>query len=179
MIWTIVMWIVGLAAVAVVAILIIASAKPDTFRIERRIGINAPPEKVFPLINDFHTWTQWSPWETKDPALKRSYSGATSGKGSVYEWEGNKNVGKGRMEIAESTPSSKVLIALHFLSPFEANNTAEFTLTHGGEATIVNWAMYGPSPFMSKVMSTVMNMDKMVGKDFEQGLANMKAAAER
>jgi uncharacterized protein YndB with AHSA1/START domain len=179
MIWTIVMWIVGLAAVAVVAILIIASSKPDTFRIERRIGINAPPEKIFPLINDFQAWTQWSPWEKKDPAHKRSYSGATSGKGSVYEWEGNKNVGKGRMEIAESTPPSKVLIDLNFLSPFEANNTAEFTLTPGGEATIVNWAMYGPSLFMNKVMSTVMNMDKMVGKDFEQGLVNMKAAAER
>jgi carbon monoxide dehydrogenase subunit G len=179
MIWTIVMWIVGLAAVAVAAILIVASAKPDTFRIERRISIKAPPEEIFPLINDFHAWTQWSPWERKDPALKRSYSGATSGKGSIYEWEGNKNVGKGRMEIAESRPSSKVLVDLYFLSPFAANNTAEFTLTPGGEATTVNWAMYGPSLFVSKVMSTVMNMDKMVGKDFEQGLVNMKAAAER
>jgi uncharacterized protein YndB with AHSA1/START domain len=179
MFWTIVMWIVGLAAVAVVAILIIASAKPDTFRIERRININAPPEKIFPLLNDFHAWTQWSPWEMKDPALKRSYSGAASGKGSVYEWEGNKNVGKGRMEISDSVAPSKLLIDLHFLSPFEARNTAEFTLVPSGNATTVNWAMYGPSLFMSKVMSTVMNMDKMVGKDFEQGLANMKAAAER
>jgi uncharacterized protein YndB with AHSA1/START domain len=179
MIWTILMWVGGLVALAIVVILIIALSKPDTFRFERSIVVNAPPEKIFPLINDFRSWTQWSPWEKKDPALKRTYSGAATGKGSVYEWEGDKNVGKGRMEIAESSPPSKIVIGLHFISPFEANNTAEFTLTPSGNATTVNWAMYGPNLFMGKVMSTFMSMDKMVGKDFEAGLANMKAAAEK
>jgi uncharacterized protein YndB with AHSA1/START domain len=176
---TIALWIIGLVAVAVVIILIIASTKPETFRIERSIAIKAPPEKIFPLINDFHAWPQWSPWENKDPALKRQYSGAAAGKGSIYEWEGNKNVGKGRMEITESVPTSRILIDLHFISPFQADNIAEYTLTPSGDTTTVNWAMYGPNRFMGKVMSTVMSMDKMVGKDFEQGLANMKAAAER
>ena len=179
MLWTIVMWIIGLAVAGIVVILIIASTKPDTFRIERHININAPPEKIFALLDDFHAWTQWSPWERKDPALKRSYSGAATGRGAVYEWEGNKNVGKGRMEISDSVPPSRLLVDLHFVSPFEARNTAEFTLTPVGNATTVNWAMYGPNVFMSKVMGTVMNMDKMIGKDFEQGLANMKAVAER
>jgi uncharacterized protein YndB with AHSA1/START domain len=177
--WTILLWVLGLIAVAVVAIPIIASTKPDTFRIERHSTINAPPEKVFPLINDFRQWTQWSPWEKKDPALRRNYSGAPSGKGSVYEWEGNKNVGKGRMEIIESTAPSQIVIDLRFISPFKAHNAAEFTFTPTGNATMVNWAMTGPNVFMSKVMSTFVNFEKMVGKDFEQGLANMKAAAER
>ncbi len=179
MFWTIAMWVAGVALVAVAIILIIASTRPDTFRIERRIAINAPPEKIFPLLNDFRAWTKWSPWENKDPALKRDYSGAATGKGAVYGWEGNKNVGKGRMEILESVQPSKLVIDLRFISPFQAHNTAEFTLTPDGNVTTVNWAMHGPNVFVSKVMSVLMNFDKMVGKDFEQGLANMKAAAER
>ena len=171
--------IVVLLAVAIAAILIIASTKPDTFRIERSIVINAPPEKVFPLVNDFTAWPAWSPWEKKDPALKRDRSGPPSGKGSVYAWEGNKQVGKGRMEIIESTPPSRVLIKLDFISPFEAHNTADFTFSPEAGGTTVTWAMFGPNIFMSKVMSTIMSMDKMVGKDFEEGLRNMKAAAER
>ena len=175
-----ILMVMGVAlVVAVAVILIIASTKPDSFRIERRIAIKAPPEKIFPLINDFHAWPVWSPWEKKDPTMKRTHSGAPSGNGSVYEWEGNKNVGKGRMEITESSPSSKVVIKLDFLSPFEAHNTAEYTLTPNGDTTTVVWAMYGPNLFIGKVMSTVMSMDKMVSKDFEAGLANMKAAAER
>ncbi len=179
MFWTIAMWVAGVAVVAVAIILIVASTKPDTFRIERRIAINAPPEKIFPLLNDFHNWRQWSPWEKMDPNLKRTYSGADSGRGAVYEWEGNKKVGQGRMEIIESLPSSKVLIDLRFIKPFQANNTAEFTIGPAAGATTVNWAMQGPNVFIGKVISAVCNMDKMVGKDFEQGLANMKAAAER
>jgi uncharacterized protein YndB with AHSA1/START domain len=177
--WTIVMWVLGLLAAAVAAILIIAATKPDSFRVERRIVINAPPEKVFPLINDFHAWPVWSPWERKDPAMRRTHSGAPSGKGAVYAWEGNKNVGHGRMEIMESSPPSRVAIQLDFLKPFEAHNIAEFSLDPGNGTTVVIWAMHGPNHFCAKLMGTVMSMDKMVGKDFEQGLANMKAAAER
>ena len=140
--------------------------------------IKAAPEKIFPLINDFHRWSAWSPWEKMDPNLKRTHSGAASGKGAVYEWEGNKKVGQGRMEIVESTPPSRVQIKLDFFKPFEAHNTAEFTLAGEGGATNVTWAMHGSMPYMMKVMSVFMNMDKMVGKDFEAGLASMKGLAE-
>jgi uncharacterized protein YndB with AHSA1/START domain len=175
----ILMWVVGLLVVAAAVILIIAATKPDTFRIERRTVINAPPEKVFPLINDFHAWPQWSPWEKKDPNMQRSHSGPQSGKGASYAWEGNKNVGKGNMEIIDSSPPSKVVIKLDFFSPFESHNTAEFTLAPSGNSTNVVWVMHGPNLFCGKLMDTVMSMDKMVGKDFEAGLANMKTAAER
>jgi hypothetical protein len=111
--------------------------------------------------------------------MKRTHSGSQSGKGAVYACEGNKSVGKGRMEIMESSPPSRLLIALNFMMPFEAKNTAEFTLAPSGDTTTVNWAMYGPNLLIGKVMSTFMNMDKMIGKDFEEGLANMKVAAER
>ena len=161
------------------AILVLAATKPDTFRVERSISIKAPPEKIFPLIDDFERWPAWSPWEKMDPAMKRSRSGAASGKGSIYEWEGNDKVGKGRMEIVESSPPSKVVIKLDFLKPFEAHNTTEFTLQPKGDTTDVRWVMHGPAPFMSKLMQVFTSMDAMVGKDFEAGLANMKAAAER
>jgi len=171
--------IVAIVVVLIVVVLVIAATKPPTFRIERRTSIKSPPQKVFALIDDFHNWTQWSPWENLDPALKRSYSGSASGKGSVYEWLGNKKVGQGRMEIIESAAPSKIAIKLDFLKPFEAHNTAEFTMQPRGEETEVVWAMFGPNVFMSKVMGVFMSMDKMVGKDFEKGLANMKAAAEK
>ena len=170
-----------LAIVAVVllgAILVFAATKPDTFRIERATSIQAAPGKVFPLINDFHSWGEWSPWEKIDPELKRTYSGAAAGPGAVYEWQGNKKVGQGRMEIMESTPASRIVIKLDFLKPFEAHHTAEFTLTGHGDSTNVNWAMHGRQPYMFKVMTMFFSMDKMVGKDFEAGLANMKRIAE-
>lgn len=179
MLWNILIGIAILAAFAVIAVLIVASRKPDTFRIERRTRINAPPEKVFALINDFHSWPLWSPWEERDPAMNRVHSGAPAGTGDAYAWEGNKQVGKGRMEIIESTPPSRVLIKLDFLAPFEAHNTADFMLSSDNGGTTVVWAMYGPAIFMTKVMSVFCSMDKMVGKDFEEGLANMKAAAEK
>lgn len=165
--------------VVVVAILIYATTKPDTFRVERTTSIKAPPEKIYALINDFHSWTTWSPYEKKDPDMKRSHSGAASGQGAIYEWDGNKNVGKGRMEVTEATPSSRIVIKLDFFSPFEAHNTAEFTLQPQGDATQVTWAMYGPANYMSKLMGVFFNMDKMVGDDFAIGLANLKAAAEK
>ncbi|QCI67421.1 SRPBCC family protein [Phreatobacter stygius] len=164
--------------VLIAAILIYAATRPDTFRVERTATIQAPPEKVFPLINDFQNWGAWSPWENKDPAMKRSRSGPPAGKGTVYEWEGNKQVGQGRMEIIDTTPPSLITIKLDFLKPFEAHNTAEFRLEPKGNATQVTWTMRGPSPFMFKLMGLFMNMDQMVGKDFEAGLASMKAAAE-
>jgi Polyketide cyclase / dehydrase and lipid transport len=156
-----------------------AATRPDSFRIERSISIKAPPEKVFGLINDFQKWALWSPWDKKDPAMKRNLSGAAQGTGAIYTWEGNKDVGTGRMEIMESKASSKVSIKLNFMKPFEAQNTSEFSLNPKGEQTEVVWAMYGPQPFIAKLMSLFFNMEKMVGPDFEQGLAAMKSTAER
>lgn len=165
--------------VLIVALLIYAATKPDTFRVQRSASINAPPEKIFPFINDFHSWIAWSPWEKLDPALKRTYSGAPNGKGTVYEWEGNHNVGKGRMEITDTAPPSKVVIKLDFMKPFEAHNIAEFTLDAQGNSTNVMWAMYGPTPYFAKVIHTFVSMDSMVGKQFEEGLVNLKTLAEK
>jgi hypothetical protein len=163
-------------ALAIAVILILAAMKPTTFSVVRTASIGASSDKLFALISDFHQWRKWSPWEDKDPDLKRSYSGAERGKGAIYAWEGNKNVGSGRMEILEATPS-QIVIKLDFLKPFEAHNQAEFTLTPQAGATNVTWTMHGPAPFMFRVMHVVMNMDKMVGKDFEAGLANLRKAA--
>ncbi|HLZ04056.1 MAG TPA: SRPBCC family protein [Bradyrhizobium sp.] len=165
-------------AIIIVVVLILAARKPDTFRIERTAVVNAPADKVFPLIADFHQWLKWSPWEGRDPALKRTYSGAERGRGAVYAWDGNKNVGSGRMEILEATQPSKIVIKLDFFKPFEGHNTAEFTMSPLGGATNVIWVMHGPAPFMSKVMQVFMNMDRMIGKDFETGLANLKTITE-
>ena len=166
-------------AVAIAAILILAATKPDTFRIERRATINAPAERIFSVLSDFHQWGGWSPWETKDPDMQRNFSGAERGKGAVYGWEGDKNVGTGRMEILEANAPSKLAIKLDFFKPFEAHNTAEFTMLPQGNATNVHWVMHGPATFMSKVMGVFMNFDKMVGKDFEAGLANLKKLTEK
>jgi hypothetical protein len=166
-------------AIVIVAILIFAASKPNTFSVERAISVKAPPEKIFPLINDFHQWVSWSPYENKDPAMKRSYSGAESGKGAVYGWEGNSNVGSGRMEILDASAPSKILIKLDFFKPFEGHNTAEFTMLPQGDATDLNWVMRGPAPFISKLMQVFMNLDHMIGKDFEIGLANLKRLTEK
>jgi uncharacterized protein YndB with AHSA1/START domain len=166
-------------AVLVGALLAFAATKPDSFRVQRTASIKAPPEKIFPLINDLHSWGAWSPWEKLDPAMKRTHSGAASGKGAVYEWAGNGEVGAGRMEIVEASPPSAVRIKLDFLKPFEAHNFAEFTLEPKGDATDVTWAMYGPSNYVSKLMSVFFSMDSMVGKSFEAGLSNLKAATEK
>ena len=171
---------IAIAVVVVIAaILIYAANQPDNFRVQRATTIKAPPEKIFPLIADLHSWGSWSPWEKMDPAMKRTYSGPASGKGAAYAWEGNSKVGEGRMEITEASPPSKVSIKLDFLKPLEGHNTAEFTLEPKGESTNVTWAMYGPSAYIAKVMGVFVSMDSMIGKDFEAGLANLKAAAER
>lgn len=165
-------------AVLIAGVLIFATTKPDTFRVQRATSIKAPPEKVFALINDFNRWGAWSPWEKKDPAMKRTFGATTSGKGATYAWEGNRDVGQGRMEIAESIPASKVALKLDFLKPFEAHNTVEFTLDSKGDTTNVTWVMQGPTPYFAKIIHVFINMDRMVGNDFEAGLANLKSAAE-
>ena len=179
MIKTIALIVIGLAAVLIAVVLILALTKPDTFRVERTTSIKAPPEKIFPLLNDFQSWSSWSPYERKDSAMKRTFSGPPSGKGAIYEWDGDKNVGQGRMEIMGSTPPSNVTLDLDFVKPFEAHNTVVFTLAPQGDSTIVTWAMQGPANVISKVMQVFINMDKMVGTNFEAGLANLKALAEK
>ena len=172
----------GVVAVIVIALVIIitmAASKPDTFRVERTATIKADPGKVFSSINDFHNWTAWSPFEKLDPNMQTTFTGAPSGKGAVYEWKGNSKAGAGRMEILESTAPSKIVIKLDFLKPFEGHNTSEFTMSPRGNTTEVSWAVYGPSPFMMKIMHVFMNMDQMMGKDFETGLASLKTVSER
>jgi uncharacterized protein YndB with AHSA1/START domain len=171
--------IAGVLAIAVAIILILAATKPNTFSVRRATTVKAPADKIFGLINDFHQWGTWSPYENKDPAMKRTYTGAERGRGAVYAWDGNKNVGSGRMEILDASEPSKIVIRLDFFTPFEAHNTAEFTMLPQGDATNVTWLMHGPAPFMSKMMQVFINMDNMIGKDFETGLANLKRLTER
>jgi uncharacterized protein YndB with AHSA1/START domain len=171
--------IIGVVVVvAIGGILLYAATKPDSFRVQRVVLINAPPDKVFPLINDMKAWTVWSPYEKKDPAMKRTYGAVTAGKGATYAWDGDKTVGQGSMEIVESSPR-KIVLKLDFLKPFEAHNMGEFVLEPKGDSTSVTWAIYGPSPYMSKVVGTFMNIDDMIGRDFEKGLADLKTAAEK
>ena len=175
--------IIGIIAVvlvvAVVALLAYAATKPDTFTVKRSASIKAPPDKIFPLINDYKNWTQWSPYENRDPTMKRTYGSTTAGKGATYAWQGDKNVGSGSMEIIDTAPPNKVLIKLDFTAPFEAHNIAEFTLAPQGDTTNVTWEMRGPVPFFAKVMHVIMDIDKMVGTDFAAGLASMKTIAEK
>ena len=178
MLKTVLLSLGAIAAIAVVVVLILAAMKPDSFQVQRSITIDAPPERIQPLIADFRAWGAWSPWEKKDPTMKRSFSGAERGAGSRYAWDGNKTVGRGSMEIVEAAPS-RVAIKLDFLAPFEAHNDAVFALQPQGQMTNVVWTMTGPTPFFAKIIHVFMNMDRMVGGDFEAGLAAMKAAAER
>src|ERR1700674_2563210 len=161
-------------AIAIAILLLLALTKPNTLAVQRAISIKAPAEKIFSLINDFHQWGTWSPYENKDPAMKRTFSGAVSGNGAVYAWDGNNNVGSGRMEILDAPAPSKIVIKLDFFKPFEGHNTAEFTMLPQGDATNVTtnvtWLMHGPTPFIGKIMHVFINMDRMVGKDFEIGL---------
>jgi uncharacterized protein YndB with AHSA1/START domain len=171
--------IAAVMVLAIAVILILAATKPDRFSVQRATTVKAPAEKIFPLINDFRRWGSWSPYEHKDPVMKRSFSGAASGKGAVYAWDGNKNVGSGRMEILDATAPAKIVIKLDFFTPFEGHNTAEFTMLPQGDGTNLTWLMHGPAPFMAKIMHVFMNIDRMVGKDFEVGLANLKRLTEK
>ena len=173
--------IITLAVIALVILTVLALAvvRPDELRVQRSIIINAPAERIHPHINDFALWRAWSPYEVKDPAMKRTLSGAASGLGAVYDWDGNKQVGSGRMEITGDVVASKVTIKLDFFKPFEGHNTAEFSLRPAGAGTEVTWVMFGPAVFMTKLMGLFFNMDKMIGTDFGKGLENLKAVVEK
>jgi uncharacterized protein YndB with AHSA1/START domain len=174
------MFVYVLLAIAaiVVIFLIIVALQPSDFRIERRATIAATPPVVFAQVNDFHKWAAWSPWEKMDPNMTRTFSGSEAGAGSVYAWQGNKKVGEGRMTLTDSKPDSLIRIKLEFIKPFTATNTTEFTFTPQGQQTDVLWSMTGRNNFMAKAFCMFMNMDKMVGGDFERGLAQMKSVAE-
>ena len=178
MIKTIALVVVGLIVVAVAGLLIYAATKPDNFRVARATSIKAPPEKIVPRLVDLRRHGEWSPWEHKDPQMKRVYSGAPSGKGAIYEWDGNKNIGSGRMEIIDVTPT-KIVYKMDFLSPFEAHNFAEIAMEPKGDGTAVTWTIYGPAPYFTRVMHSVFNVDKMIGTEFETGLADLKTLSEK
>jgi len=166
-------------AIGIAGVLVFALTKPDTFRVERSLAVKAPAAAIYPQVADFRFWTAWSPYENRDPAMKRSFGGTASGKGATYAWDGNNNVGAGHMEILEANSPSTLRIKLDFERPFEGHNTAEFTFVPQGETTLVTWAMYGPAPFMSKVMQVFIKMDKTIGQDFEAGLASLKKLTEK
>ena len=170
-----------LAAILValfVGVVVFIATRPNLFRVERAIQINAAPERIYAMLDDFHAWAAWSPWEKRDPAMRRAFSGATTGMGAIYEWEGDRKVGKGRMEITGADPSTALRIKLDFFKPFVSHNQTLFTLAPGEGSTRVVWTMEGPNLLMSKLMSLFISMDNMIGKDFEKGLANLKAALD-
>ncbi len=164
--------------VLVALLAVVIAMQPAAFRIVRKATLAAPATKVFAQVNDFHNWREWSPWERLDPALKRSYDGPPAGHGAVYAWVGNKNVGEGRMTLVESRPNELVRIKLEFFKPFQATNEAEFTFQQQGNETAVTWSMTGTRNFMFKAMGMLMNMDKMVGGQFEEGLTNLRSVVE-
>ena len=167
------------AIVLIIAIFcVVVAMQPAHYTVERSATINAPAPVVFAQVNDFHKWQAWSPWEKLDPNMKKEFSGAAAGNGAVYSWAGNNDVGEGRMTITDSRPSELVKIKLEFIKPFTATNTTDFVLTPQGNQTNVKWTMSGENNFVAKAFSMFMNMDKMVGGDFEKGLAQMKTVAE-
>ena len=171
-------WIL-LSVVGIVVIFIaVVALQPADFKIERSATLRAPANAAFAQVNDFQNWRAWSPWEKIDPALKRNYDGPRAGTGAIYAWQGNKDVGEGRMTITESRPGELVRIKLEFFKPFAATNTAEFSFKPAGDATQVTWSMAGQNNFLSKAMCLFIDMDRMVGGMFEQGLAQMKTVLE-
>jgi Polyketide cyclase / dehydrase and lipid transport len=167
-------------AAAVVALLLYAATRPDTLQIQRSLEIQAPAERIRPLINDMQRFNTWNPYNQKDPAMKGTYRGPNAGPGAAYDFDGNKNVGKGSITILEPSAPNRVTMSLVMTAPMACNNTIDFTLSpQGPGSTDVTWAMRGPCPFLGKLMGVIFNMDKMVGRDFETGLASLKAIAER
>lgn len=166
-------------AIVCVGLCALIATRPDKFTIQRSAVIAAAPDKVFPHINDFHKWDAWSPWEKLDPKMQKSYTGAPAGQGAVYDWKGNDDVGTGRMTIVESAAGQKILIKLEFLEPWTAVNDTTFEFKPEGTGTAVTWRMEGKSDFMGKAMGLLMDMDSMIGKDFDQGLANLKGVVEK
>ena len=170
--------LIGIVAILVVFAIVVA-LQPSSFRVERSVTIAAPPAKVFAQVNDFHAWTGWSPWENRDPAMKRTYEGPAAGNGSIYKWSSDNNdVGTGMMTITDSRPNELIKINLEFKKPFEGNNTAEFSFKPANDSTTVVWSMYGPNCFIAKAFGLFMNMDKMIGGEFDKGLANLKTQVE-
>ncbi|MBL9138506.1 MAG: SRPBCC family protein [Verrucomicrobiales bacterium] len=167
-----------LVIVAIVALIVIAAFQPATFRVTRSASMAAPPSKVFEFLNDFHRWDEWSPWAKLDPAMKTTYEGPASGVGAIYTWSGDSKVGKGRMTLVESRTNEKVGIKLEFIEPIAAVNATEFQLSSQGDQTTVVWSMDGTNNFAGKMFGLFMNMDKMIGGDFEKGLEQLKTAAE-
>jgi len=165
--------LIGLAVVIAVLVVVVAM-QPTDFRITRSATISAPAAVVFAHVNDFHHWNAWSPWARMDPAAKNSFAGAASGEGAIFSWAGNSKVGEGRMTLKESRPSELIRIKLEFLKPFQATHTAEFTFKPAGDGTLVTWSMSGKNSFMAKAVVLLMNCDKMVGGQFESGLAHLK-----
>lgn len=171
------LWLLIIPAL-IALLLVMASRRPDVFHIERATTINAPPERIYALLEDFHQWPAWSPWEKLDPNMQRTIAGAPRGVGATYEWSGNNKAGAGRMEITTAEPPRTLTIQLDFTRPFKASNTTAFVLTPTGQGTHLNWTMEGRNDLMAKVFTFFMNMDQMVGKDFEAGLANLKRVTE-
>lgn len=165
-------------AVAVLAVLIYAATRPDLFHVERTIDIKASPEKIFGLINDFRQWDAWTPYN-KDPAMKKTYGIKTVGTGATYSWEGNKDVGKGEIAITGSETGSRITLDLHMIEPFEGRNHVVFALKAAGDITTVTWILEDHHTYLLKLMSVFLNMDKMIGKDFETGLARLRTLAEK
>lgn len=164
--------------VLIAGLLVLVASRPDSFRLERSTVVAAAPEVVFPFVNDFHQWNAWSPWDRMDPSMKRTYEGPSSGAGASYSWVGNSKVGEGRMTIVQSLPPGTVGIDIEFLKPMAARNVITFTAVPAEGGTRVTWAMSGHNNFLAKGMHLVMDMDRMVGPDFERGLASLKQLAE-
>jgi uncharacterized protein YndB with AHSA1/START domain len=162
----------------VVGLVIVIASRPSEFRVERTTVVAAPPAAVFAQVNDFHKWDAWNPWAKMDPALKQTYEGAPAGAGAVYTWAGNRQVGEGRMTIVESRPNDLIRVRLEFLKPFANTSLAEFTFKPQGTQTAVTWSMTGTNNFMAKAFHLVMNMDRMIGGQFDKGLADMKSTVE-
>ncbi len=178
MIKKLILGLLALIVIGVVVLCVVVAMQPADFKITRSATFNAPPEKVFEQVNDFHKWEAWSPWAKIDPNMKTTYSGATSGKGAGYAWIGNDEVGEGKMTITESRPTDMVKIDLEFIKPFAAKNVTEFNIKPNGDKSDVTWTMTGTNNFMMKAFGLVMNMDKLVGGDFEKGLTQMKPIVE-
>jgi hypothetical protein len=170
--------IVAIVAAGIAGLLLYASTQPDTFRIHRSATINAPVERLHGILTDLRRGAEWSPYEKRDPAMKKSYSGPAAGPGARMEWDGNKEVGAGSLTVADASPT-RIVVKLDITRPMNANNIVEYTLAPQGNATNVTWALHGPMHLASKVMCLFMDMDKMVGKDFEAGLKDLKTLAER
>lgn len=171
--------IVALIVAGAAALAIVIYLQPARFRVERSATIAAPASVVFAQVNDLHKWDAWSPWAKLDPDTKYTFEGEPAGKGAVTTWSGNEKVGKGRMEIIDSTPDELVRLKLDFIEPFAASSTSEFAFKSEGEQTHVTWSMFGDNNFMAKAIHLFIDMDKMLGTDFEKGLAQMKAVAEK